>query len=241
MPPKNAPPPPPVPEPAIELDPAVIAAREALERNQAEERRDFEVGENNARGRIQEIEDISWRCVAFEKEKRFNPQAWEKKTANPTPYYVWVKLLTGNRAVPQQRFKLPVNETMMFSTLKDLIYQRAAKNPATASIAAWFEPEYQGIILYGKEIGAPETERPETATVTTAMTTPRQAATTSKKDKEKEAAEAAAAAAALAAAQQPVDVMKEPLKSLGIHQGCTLHLILRTPTPSIQTLPSLIR
>lgn len=233
MPPKAAKNEPPPPEPPQEIDPAVIAAREAMDRKHTDDRKAFERTELVARRRVEALEAISWKCVYAEREKRLNPAAWDKKVANTTPQHVTVKLLTGNRAIPQQTWMIPVSDDLTLLALKERIRARAGEVSATRSLRQWFSPEFQSLLLYGKEVGASEDETSTVATIT-----PRQ-------PPDQKTPRGAPAAAPAAAAPPPpaaaVDPATAPVKSLGVHNGCTLHLMLRTPNPDANMHPSIIR
>jgi hypothetical protein len=235
MPPKP-PQPPPVAE-VVEETPAAKAAREAQERQQAEDKKTFERNELVARRRVEAMEAISWRCVLCEREKRVSPDTYGLKTANDAPQQVWVKLVTGNRGIPQQTMRLPVAPEMTFGALKEAVQRHAVNASATKSIAQWFSPEYQVLHLYGKELGAePDDEAPRAPTPSQQ---PKAGSAAAKEAAAREVAAKEAAAAREAAG--PRDLSGLTLTSLGVHDGCTLHLMLRTPAPNRDTIPSMVR
>jgi hypothetical protein len=231
MPPKkHAEPAPPPPEPAQELDPVAIAAREAQERKNAEDRKAFERVELEARRRVEALEGVSAKCVLWDKERRLNPAAWERRAApNAGTEQVYVKLLTGNRALPQQNYVLPLTADLTLGGLKKLIQQRAGENGATRALRGWFVPENQTILLNGKELGAVEEE---TATEVMGIT-PRSPPVTPPAPVNQ--------AGPAHPPQPPVDANTLTLAALNVRSGTQLHLMLRTPRPSADMVPSKIK
>jgi hypothetical protein len=143
-----------VPEtPAIE-DPAAILAREIRERQFQEERRTFEKGEMMSRRTVEAMEQVSWKCVYIEKEKRLDPAAWASKTAVVSPQYIVVKRLTGNRAIPQQVAKIPLTDQMTLGQLKQAIQEHFFKlqSTSTRAVPAMFSPDKQRIVISGQEL-----------------------------------------------------------------------------------------
>ena len=134
-----------VPEPVVELDPAVVAA-------QLEDRKLFERNEIIARQRVEAMESIGWKCVLNEKEKRLDPAGWAEKTAVKGPTFVYVKTLTGNRAIPQLNFRVPVSNKMTLRELKEAIKAEAVYRSPNPNAVAWFEPNRQTLYLFNKEI-----------------------------------------------------------------------------------------
>lgn len=143
MPPKAQPPPP--PEVHVELDPAVVAT-------QLEERRQFETTEAISRQRVGAVEAVGWRCVLAEKEKRLDPKGWNERNGIKGPYYVYVKLITGNRAIPQLNLKVPIDAKTTLNMLKQSIKAEAAKQLLHPALEAWFAPSCQKLYAFGKEI-----------------------------------------------------------------------------------------
>lgn len=144
MPPKEKQPPPP-PEPPVELDPAVVAA-------QYEERRHFETGESIARQRVGAMEAVSWRCVLAEREKRLDPKGWSERNTVKGPYFVYVKLMTGNRGIPQLNVKVIIEAKMTVNLFKQAIKAEAAKAMYHPAVETWFAPACQRLFAFGKEI-----------------------------------------------------------------------------------------
>ena len=137
-------------------DPAAILAREMRERQCQEERRVFEKNEMMSRRTVEAMEQVSWKCVYYEKEKRLDPAAWANKTAVVSPQYVVVKRLVGNRAIPQQVIKIPTTDQMTIGQLKSSIQQEFVKMQmalsAAASSTASFAPEKQRLFTNSGEV-----------------------------------------------------------------------------------------
>ena len=137
-------------------DPAAVLAREIRERQCQEERRAFEKNEMMARRTVEAMEQVSWKCVYYEKEKRLDPAAWANKTAVVSPQYVVVKRLVGNRAIPQQIAKIPVTDQMTVGQLKIAVQQEFVKLQIAINVAvtasATFAPEKQRLFTNGSEI-----------------------------------------------------------------------------------------
>jgi hypothetical protein len=137
-------------------DPAAILAREIRERQCQEEKRAFEKNEMIARRTVEAMEQVSWKCVYIEKEKRLDPAAWASKTAVVSPQYIIVKRLTGNRAIPQQAAKIHVSDSMTVGQLKATVQQefvRLQTSLTTAAVsAASFAPDKQRLVVNGAEL-----------------------------------------------------------------------------------------
>uniref|UniRef100_A0A7S1W7M8 Uncharacterized protein n=1 Tax=Neobodo designis TaxID=312471 RepID=A0A7S1W7M8_NEODS len=223
---KAAEPAPPVEAPQ-ELDPSVIAAREAMDRQHAEDRKAFERGELEARRRVEALEAVSAKCVVWEKERRLNPASSEKRTqAAPGTEKVFIKLLTGNRAVPQQTYEFPFEADMTMGALKKKIFAAAGERGATRALRGWFAPANQTLMLSGKELGAPE-EEPVSEPAGTPRAPPGK--------------EAAAAPQQPPPPTPPADPNASTLSALKVYPGATLHLALRTPEPTADMIPSKLK
>lgn len=140
------------PESANDVDPAVNAAREAAERQAAEDRKIFERNELIARRRVEAMESVGWKCVLSEKERRLDPEAWAQRTATKGPMYIYVKTLTGNRAVPQQAFRVIINSEMTVLLLKNAIRDEAVKLRLHEKPESYFDPSRQRLQLFGKDV-----------------------------------------------------------------------------------------
>lgn len=225
MAPKKQDPTPPPPDPVVDLDPSAIAAREAQERRNAESRKNFERTELEARRRVEALESVAVKCVLWEKERRMNPAAQDanNKRNGGANDVIYIKLLTGNRAIPQQCYTLPFVPTQTMMEAKKQIYQRAAETGSTRALRNWFAPEYQTLILNGRELGT-ATEEPEAPTEPSG--TPR-----GPKD----------APPPPPPPPKPQDPNTLGMAALGVYPSAQIHLQLRTPAPSADMLPAKIR
>ena len=109
----------------------------------------FERTELISRRRVEAMEVVSWKCIGNEKERRIDPEAWVQKTSVKGPSFVFAKLLTGNRAIPQQLFKIYITNQMSLLDLKGKISEEAVKN---GNHPLKFAPNLQKLFLFGKEL-----------------------------------------------------------------------------------------
>jgi hypothetical protein len=216
----------PPPVEAQELDPSVIAAREAMDRQHQEDRKAFERGELEARRRVEALEAVASKCVVWEKERRLNPAAPEKRSAAaPGTEKVFVKLLTGNRAVPQQCYDFPFASDLTMGALKKALFSAAGERGSTRALRGWFAPANQTLLLNGKELGAVEDE-PASEPAVTPRGPP---------------GSAAAAPQSPPPPTPPSDPNTLTLAALNVYPGATLHLALRTPEPAADMIPSKLK
>jgi hypothetical protein len=145
-----------VKEPQEQLieDPAAQAAREQRERLLAEERRVFERNEIIARRRIDAMEQVGWKCLLLEREKRTDPNGYASKVSRKAPPSVVVKLLTGNRAVPQRIFHIPVADATTVTDLKLAIQKQAVELGLHPQL---YEADRQKLFVFGKDVAVDET------------------------------------------------------------------------------------
>jgi hypothetical protein len=142
-----------VSEPSIE-DPAVAAARAERERVQGEERKVFERNETIDRRRVEAMEQVGAKLIQFEKEKRLDPAGWAAKTTYKGPKFVRVKLLVGNRGIPQEILEVPIVEgdtTVLL--LKNGIRDAAVK---LGHLAETYDPQHQRLFFQTKEVSVPD-------------------------------------------------------------------------------------
>jgi hypothetical protein len=142
-----------VSEPSIE-DPAVAAARAERERVQGEERKVFERNETIDRRRVEAMEQVGAKLIQFEKEKRLDPVGWAAKTTYKGPKIVRVKLLVGNRGIPQEILEVPIveGETTVL-LLKNGIRDAAVK---LGHLAETYDPQHQRLFFQTKEVAVPD-------------------------------------------------------------------------------------
>lgn len=134
-------------------DPAVLAAKAERERIQGEERKVAEKNELIDRRRVEAMEQVSWRCVLQEREKRFDPAGWSAKVAFKGPSRVFVKPLSGNRGIPQQILSVPIAADTTVLLLKNAIRDEAVK---AGNHPALFAPERQKLHFLTKEVVVPD-------------------------------------------------------------------------------------
>ena len=141
------------PTPVVE-DPATILAREMRERQFQDDRRLFEKNEMMARRTVEAMEQVSWKCVYYEKEKRLDPTNWALKNANTSPTFVFIKRLVGNRAIPQQFMKIPITDTTTVGALKSSIHVEFVKSSGAIGpqLSASFAPDKQRLYVNGVEL-----------------------------------------------------------------------------------------
>lgn len=139
---------------SVNEDPAVAAARAERERIQTDERKLFERNETIDRRRVEAMEQVGLKIIQFEKEKRLDPSGWANKTANKGPKIVRVKLLVGNRGIPQETLEVPIidGETTVL-LLKNGIRDAAVK---AGHLAETYAPEQQRLYFQTKEISVPD-------------------------------------------------------------------------------------
>lgn len=142
----------PPPDAVAENDPAVIAMREAMERQHQEDRKAFESSEVIARRRVEAMENVGWKCVLSEREKALNPNAWKERTTTKLPPFVYVKLLTGNRAMLQENYRVPLTPSMTFQQLKEAICREATKLSGNPKLQTLYDPSRQHLALLGKDV-----------------------------------------------------------------------------------------
>jgi hypothetical protein len=135
-------------------DPAVAAARAERERLQGEERKIFERNETIDRRRVEAMEQVAMKILQYEKEKRLDPTGWAVKTAYKGPRMIRVKLLVGNRGIPQETLDVPISdgETTVL-LLKNGIRDAAVK---MGHLATTYAPEFQKLYFQTKEISVPD-------------------------------------------------------------------------------------
>ena len=134
-------------------DPNVLAQREAQDRAHAEQRGVVDHDEMLARRRVEALEKVDFKCVQWELEKKLNPEKYREQTTHKGPYIVHVKLLTGNRAIPQNamRISLPEGEDTSLLLLKTHIRDQALRSGHSAER---YTPSGQRLFVFGREIVA---------------------------------------------------------------------------------------
>lgn len=132
-------------------DPNVLAQREAQDRAHTEQRNLLDHDEMLARRRVEALEKVDFKCVHWELEKKLNPEKYREQTTHKGPFVIHVKLLTGNRAIPQNamRVTLPDGEDTTLLLLKTHIRDQALR---AGHSAERYLPSGQRLFVLGKEI-----------------------------------------------------------------------------------------
>lgn len=137
-------------------DPALIAARQERERAQAEERKVMERNELYDRRRVEALEQVAWKAVYHEKEKKLDAAAWAAKVAPKGPVFLWIKPLVGNRGMQHQALRVPVQS---LSETSVLLLKNAIRDEAVRTLGALplqFAPEKQKLYYLTKELHVPD-------------------------------------------------------------------------------------
>eukprot|EP00744_Colponema_vietnamica_P019381 GILI01027415.1.p1 GENE.GILI01027415.1~~GILI01027415.1.p1 ORF type:complete len:215 (+),score=30.65 GILI01027415.1:38-646(+) len=138
-------------------DPNILALREAQEKKNAELRAAFENEELTVRRRIEAMEDVDLRFVLADRDRRMDPESYKARTTQKGPLQLHVKLLTGNRAIPQQNFDISLPEPdVSLLLLKVLIRDEAMRKGQSADR---FAPSNQRLFAFGKDIFASDEQR----------------------------------------------------------------------------------